>query len=169
MPHGNGRCALCNGTTMSTATAASATSPQPNVMPARIALCSRPVTRSIEMRGNATQDAGAGRPGTGRQPPPSRSIRSGIASSARPHQKSSFPVRSAHLLSRPDLAPPRRGTQRRGLGREERTKGAEPPAATRSEVSMARWRAPDLPRSEYRGILNLTRSIHSGETARQIR
>ncbi len=41
--------------------------------------------------------------------------------------KASFLVRSASLLSRPDLGLPGRGAQRRGLGREERTKGRSHP------------------------------------------
>jgi hypothetical protein len=53
------------------------------------------------------------------------------ASSGQQPHKSCFPVRSANLLSRPDLgAPkPRRATQEMG--------GAEPPGATRSSPSLA--------------------------------
>jgi transposase InsO family protein len=75
-----------------------------------------------------------------------------------PH-KSSFPVRSANLLSRPDLAAlqPRSATKEMG--------GAQPPAATRSAPSRARawrgWRAPDLLRSEHRGTLITCRSFAS--------
>jgi hypothetical protein len=65
--------------------------------------------------------------------------------------KSSFPVRSACLLSRPDLATlePRSATKEMG--------GAEPPGATHSAPCRARawrgWRATDLLRSEHRGTL----------------
>jgi hypothetical protein len=147
-PRGSGRFGLCNGITTGTAIAASATSPRHSVMPGRIALCSRPAMRFIKMRGSATQDAGAGRPETGRRSPSSRSIQSAIRLSRRHLHQSSFPVRSAHLLSGSDLATPRRGAQRRGW--EERSH-PEPRAAWRG------WRAPDLPRSEHRGTLNLSR------------
>jgi transposase InsO family protein len=79
-----------------------------------------------------------------------------------PH-KSSFPVRSANLLSRPDLAAlqPRSATKEMG--------GAQPPAATRSAPSRARawrgWRAPDLLRSEHRGTLITSRRFASAPAA----
>ena len=127
--------ASCTGTTTSTATAASATSPRRSAMPARIVPCSPPATRSTKMRANATRDAGAARPATGRRSASSRSIRSATLSSRRRPHKSSFPVRSASLLSRPDLATPRPRRATKEMG------GAEPPGATRSapyRASMAR-------------------------------
>ena len=127
--------ASCTGTTTSIATAASATSPRRSVMPGRMAPCSPPATRSTRMHANATRDAGVGRPATGHRLASSPSIRSATPSSGRQPHKSSFPVRSANLLSRPDLAAPkpRRATKEMG--------GAEPPGATRSapcRASMAR-------------------------------
>jgi hypothetical protein len=65
-----------------------------------------------------------------------------------------FPVRSVTLLSRPDLAPPGRGAQRRG--REERSR-PEPRAARSFARAWRGWRAPDLPRSEHRGTLRISR------------
>ena len=41
-----GQCSSCSGTTMSTGTAASAMLPRHSVMPDRIAVCSKPATRS---------------------------------------------------------------------------------------------------------------------------
>jgi hypothetical protein len=70
-----------------------------------------------------------------------------------------FPVRPVYLLSRPDLivAGPRSAAV--GMG------GAEPPGATRSAL-LARawrgWRAPDLPRSEHRGTLDISRGRTTG-------
>ena len=143
----------------STATAASATSPRRSVMPGRMAPCSPPATRSTRTHGNATRNAGVGRPATGHRLASSPSIRSATSSSGRQPHKSSFPVRSASLLSRPDLAAPkpRRATQEMG--------GAEPPGATRSAPCRARawrgWRAPDLLRSEHRGTLSTSRRFAS--------
>ena len=130
MPPGNGQRASCIGTIKSTATAASATSPRRSVMPGRMALCSSPVTRSTRTPGSATRNAGVGRPATGHRLAPSPSIRSVTSWFGRPPHKSSFPVRSASLLSRPDLAAPkpRRATQEMG--------GAEPAGTTR----RAPWR-----------------------------
>ncbi len=76
----------------------------------------------------------SGKPATGRRTVASRSIPSGTRS-PRQGRRSSFPVRSASLLSRPDLglSKPRRATKEMG--------GAEPPGATRSapyRASMAR-------------------------------
>jgi putative transposase len=73
----------------------------------------------------------SGQPATGNQSAPSASIRSATLSFGRQPHKSSFPVRSANLLSRPDLAAPkpRRATKEMG--------GAQPPGATR----RAPWRA----------------------------
>jgi transposase InsO family protein len=71
------------------------------------------------------------RPETGRRSPRSRSTQSAIRLSKRQYRKSSFPVRSAHLLSRPDLATPPSRRAAEGTG------GAEPPGATRSTASMA--------------------------------
>jgi hypothetical protein len=102
----------------------------------------------------------AGRPETGRRSLPSRSILSAIRWSRRLYCKSSFPVRSAHLLSRPDLPTPRRGAQRRGW--EERSH-PQPPAAPRA---WRGWRAPDLPRSEHRGIFSLSRRLAQRKAGR---
>ncbi len=135
MPPGNGQRASCIGKIKSTATAASATSPRRSVMPGRMAPCSSPVTRSTRTPGSATRNAGVGRPATGHRLAPSPSIRSATSWFGQQPHKSSFPVRSASLLSRPDLAAPkpRRATQEMG--------GAEPPGATRRapwRTSMAR-------------------------------
>ena len=57
------------------------------------------------------------------------------AGSSQQHRRSSFPVRLARLLSRPDLAVPRARRATKEMG------GAEPPGATRSaprRASMAR-------------------------------
>ena len=98
--------------------------------------CSPPATRSTRTRDNATRNAGVGRPATGHRSAPSPSIRSATASSGRQPHKSSFPVRSASLLSRPDLAAPKPRSATQEMG------GAEPPGATRSaplsRASMAR-------------------------------
>ena len=56
----------CSGITTSIGTAASAMLPRHSVMPAGIAVCSKPATRSIKVRGNATHDAGVGTRATGR-------------------------------------------------------------------------------------------------------
>jgi hypothetical protein len=146
-------------TTMNTAIAASAMSPRHSVMPGRMVLCSPPATRSTRTPGNATRNAGVGRPATGHRLASSPSIRNAMLSSGWPPRKSCFPVRSANLLSRPDLAAPqpRRATKEMG--------GAEPPAATRSAPCRARawrgWRAPDLLRSEHRGTLITRRRFAS--------
>jgi hypothetical protein len=66
-PPDNGQCSSCSGTTMSTGTAASAMLPRHSVVPDGIAVCSKPATRSIKVRGNATRDAGVGRRVTGRR------------------------------------------------------------------------------------------------------
>ena len=71
--------------------------------------------------------AGPGTLATGRRSVSSRSIPSVTRSPRRQGHKSSFPVRSASLLSRPDLAVPKS------------------------------WRAPDLLRSEHRGTLVIPR------------
>ena len=159
IPPGNGRCASCIGTTTNTATAASATSPRRSVMPGRMAPCSPPATRSIRTHGNATRNAGVGRPATGHRLASSPSIRSATSSSGRQPHKSSFPVRSASLLSRPDLAAPKPRSATQEMG------GAEPPGATRSAPCRARawrgWRAPDLLRSEHRGTLVTSRRFAS--------
>ena len=91
------------------------------------------------------------RPATGRRSAPSRSIRSAIPSSGRRPHKSSFPVRSESLLSRPDLAAPkpRRATQEMG--------GAEPPAATRS-APFAREHGED---GEHRTFSAVSTVAHS--------
>jgi len=130
----DGRCASYSGTTTSTGTAASVTSLRRSVMPGRMALCSPPATRSIEGRGTIIRGAGAGTPATGRRSVSSRSIPS-VMRSPRRGRKSSFPVRSASLLSRPDLGSPKPRRAMKQMG------GAEPPAATRSapyRASMAR-------------------------------
>jgi putative transposase len=121
----------CSGTITTTTTAESATSPRRSAMPGRMVLCSPPATPSTGMHGSVTPGAGVRRPATGHRWASSPSIRSATPSSGRQRHKSSFPVRSASLLSRPDLATPkpRRATQEMG--------GAEPPAATR----RAHWRA----------------------------
>jgi hypothetical protein len=151
-PRGNGRCASSSGTTTSIATAASATSPRRSVMPGRMVPCSPLATWSTKTRAHATRNVGAGRPATGNRSVPSPSIRSATSSSGRQPHKSCFPVRSASLLSRPDLAAPKP----RSATQEMR--GAEPPAATRSAPCRARaWRAPDLLRSEHRGTLITSR------------
>ena len=110
-----------------------------------------------QARGNATRNAGVGRPATGHRSASSPSIQSATASSGRLLSKSSFPVRSASLLSRPDLAAPKPRSATQEMG------GAEPPAATRSAPYRARawrgWRAPDLLRSEHRGTLIASRRI----------
>ena len=56
-------------------------------------------------------------------------------------RNSAFQFDPISLLSRPDLASPGDGAERKGMG------GAESRAAARA------WRAPDLPRSEHRGRL----------------
>src|SRR5689334_9507138 len=101
-------------------------------MPAAIIGCWRHATRFISTPASRTRDAGAGRPAIGRRSQPSPSTRSATASRWRWHRKSSFPVRPAGLLSRPDLAAltPRRAAQV--------MRGAQPPAATHSAASMAR-------------------------------
>jgi len=62
-----------------------------------------------------------------------------------------FPVRSASLLSRPDLALAEQRRAAEGIGRSGATRShaqrAVAPRAWRG------WRAPDLPRSEHRGTL----------------
>ena len=117
----------------------------------RIAPCSPPATRSTKMHGNATRNAGVGRPATGRRSAPSPSIRSATPSSGRQPHKSSFPVRSASLLSRPDLAAPkpRRATKEMG--------GAEPPGATRS-APFAREHGED---GEHRTFSAVSTVAHS--------
>ena len=103
----------------------------PAQRPGRMAPCSPLATRSTRMHDNATRTAGVGRPATGNRLAPSPSIRSATSSSGRQPHKSSFPVRSASLLSRPDLAAPKPRSATKEMG------GAEPPAATR----RAHWRA----------------------------
>ena len=66
-----------------------------------------------------------------------------------------FPVRSASLLSRPDLAL-RQATSRSGGDWEERSH-PEPRAARSFARAWRGWRAPDLPRSEHRGTLRTSR------------
>ena len=133
-PPGNGRCGLRpgSGTTTNIAIVASATSPRRSVMPDRMVPCSPLATWSTKTRAHATRNVGAGKPVTGNQSAPSPSIRSATSSSGRQPHQSCFPVRSASLLSRPDLAAskPRSATQEMG--------GAEPPAATRSAPRRAR-------------------------------
>src|SRR5208283_4650476 len=94
-----------------------------------------------------------------RRLPHSFLIRSATLSSGRRPHKSCFPVRSASLLSRPDLAVPKPRSATKEMG------GAEPPAATRSTPCRARawrgWRAPDLLRSEHRGPLLTSRRVAS--------
>jgi hypothetical protein len=146
-------------TTTNTAIAVSAMSPRRSVMPGRMVPSSPPATRSTRMHGNAIHNAGVGRPAIGHRLASSPSIRNATLSSGRQPHKSGFPVRSANLLSRPDLAAPkpRRATKERG--------GAEPPAATRSAPCRARawrgWRAPDLLRSEHRDTLITNRRFAS--------
>ena len=96
--------------------------------------CSPLATRSTRMHDNATRNAGVGRPATGNRLALSPSIRSATSSSGRQPHKSSFPVRSANLLSRPDLtAPkPRSATKER----EERPRSHAQRALSRA--SMAR-------------------------------
>jgi hypothetical protein len=157
-PPENGAPASCNGTTTNTVIVVSATSPRHSDMSGRMAQCSPPATQSTRMHANAIRNAGAGRPATGHRLAPSPSIQSAMLLSRRQRDKSSFPVRSANLLSRPDLAAPkpRRATKEMG--------GAEPPAATRSAPCCARawrgWRAPDLLRSEHRGTLITVGGLH---------
>ncbi len=81
---------------------------------------------------SATRNAGVGRPVTGHRLAPSPSIRSATSWFGRQPHKSSFPDRSASLLSRADLATPkpRRATQEMG--------GAEPPGATRRAPGRTR-------------------------------
>ena len=131
MPPGNGRGASCTGITTNTATAASAMSPRHSAMSARMAPFSPPATRSTRTHGNATPNAGLGRPATGHRLASSPSIRSATALCGRQPHKSSFSVRSASLLSRPDLAAPKPRSATQEMG------GAEPPAATH----WAPWRA----------------------------
>ena len=151
----------CSGTITTTTTAASATSPRRSAMPGRMVLCSPPATPSTRMHGSVTPGAGVRRPATGHRLASSPSIRSATPSSGRRRRKSSFPVRSASLLSRPDLATPkpRRATKEMG--------GAEPPAATRRAHCRARawrgWRAPDLLRSEHRGTLISSRGFATSD------
>jgi transposase InsO family protein len=125
-------CSSCSGTTTNIATAASATSRRRSVMPGGMVPCSPPAMRSTRRHGNAIRIAGAGQPVTGHRLAPSPSIQSATASSGRQPHKSCFPVRSANLLSRPDLTvpKPRRATKEMG--------GAEPPAATHSAPRRAR-------------------------------
>jgi transposase InsO family protein len=87
---------------------------------------------STKTRAHATRNVGAGRPATGNQSAPSPSIRSATSSSGRQPHQSCFPVRSASLLSRPDLAAPKPRSATQEMG------GAEPPAATRSAPRRAR-------------------------------
>ena len=129
-------CASSTGTTTSTATAASATSPRRSAMPARIAPCSPPATKSTSGHVKTRHGDGAARPATGHRSRRSRSIRSGT-----PWSRRRSHVRWASLLSRPDLATPR--PRRATKGREERS---------HAQRAFARaWRAPDLPRSEHHG------------------
>ena len=65
-------------------------------------------------------------------------------------KKSSFPVRSEGLLSRPDLDCRCHGAQRRGW---EEHSHPEPRAARACARAWRGWRAPALPRSEHRGTL----------------
>ena len=122
---------LSTGTTTTTGIAASATSPRHSATPDRMTGCWLPATRSTKQRAHAIHNAGVGGPATGHRLAPSPSIRSVTSWFGRPPHKSSFPVRSASLLSGPDLAAPkpRRATQ--GMG------GAEPPGATRSALYRA--------------------------------
>jgi putative transposase len=92
---------------------------------------SPPATRSTRTYGNATPNAGLGRPATGHRLASSPSIRSATASCRRQPHKSSFPVRSARLLSRPDLATPKPRSATQEM------EGAEPPGATRSAPCRA--------------------------------
>jgi hypothetical protein len=164
-PLGNGRGTSSIGTMNSTAIAASATLHRRSAMPGRMAPCSPPATRSTRRHDNATRNAGVGRPATGHRSGSSPSIRSAIPSSGQRPHKACFPVRSASLLSRPDLAAPkpRRATQETGLGREERTNRSHPqPRAERPGARAWRgWRAPDLLRSEQRGMLITSRRFAS--------
>src|SRR5215218_4198951 len=105
---GNGQPRSCTGTTTNTATAASATSPRPNAMPAKTGPSSLPATPCTGRPASAIRAAGAGAPATGRRSAPSPSTRSATAWWPWP-LRPCFPVRLADLLSRPDLAssPPR--------------------------------------------------------------
>ena len=131
----------------------------PALMPGRMVPCSPLATWSTKTHAHATRNVGAGRPAIGNQSAPSPSIRSATSSSGQQPHKSCFPVRSASLLSRPDLAAPKPRSATQEMG------GAEPPAATRSAPCRARawrgWRAPDLLRSEHRGILIISRKSAS--------
>jgi hypothetical protein len=72
-------------------------------------------------------------------------------------RKTGFPVRSASLLSCPDLAPPEPRRAAAGTGRS----GATRSHAQRAPFARAwrGWRAPHLPRSEHRGTLRTSRRI----------
>jgi hypothetical protein len=146
-------------TTTNIAIAASATSLRRSVMPDRMVPCSPLATWSTKTRARATRNVGVGGPATGNRSAPSPSIRSATSSSGRQPHKSCFPVRSASLLSRPDLAAPKPRSATQEMG------GAEPPAATRSAPCRARawrgWRAPDLLRSEHRDTLSTSRKSAS--------
>jgi hypothetical protein len=102
----NGARALYNDTTMNTTIAASATSPRCSVMLARMVPCSPTATWSTRTPSNATRSAEVGRRATGHRLALSLSIRSAMLSSERPPRNFCFPVRSAYLLSRPDLPAP---------------------------------------------------------------
>jgi hypothetical protein len=117
---------------MNIGTVVFATSPRRSVMLDRMAACSTLATRSTRTHGNATRNAGVGRPAIGHRVASSPSIHSATRLSGRQRQKSCFPVRSANLLSRPDLAAPKPRSATKEMG------GAEPPAATRSAPCRAR-------------------------------
>jgi hypothetical protein len=114
------------------------TSPRRNAMPGRITRCWPVVMNSTSRHARPTHGAGVVRPATGRHPARSPSTRNGMPWSSWSSLKTRFPVRSASLLSYPDLEPPwpRRAT--------EGKRGAEPPGATRSARAWRGRRAPDL-------------------------
>ena len=84
-------------------------------------------------RARAIHNAGVAGPATGHRLAPSPSIRSAMLSSERQLQKSSFPVRSMSLLSRPDLATPRPRRATQGMG------GAEPPEPRAERLGARAW------------------------------
>ena len=205
MPRGNRRRALCTGTTMNTAIAASATSPRCSAMLGMISLCSRPrhavyqtarernprrwsrqtrnwtpvtaVTLNPERDSivrSATSEiqlsSSIGTPATGRPSPLSHSIPSAIRGFRWRHRNVSFPVRSANLLSRPDLATPSPRRAVAGLGPRRADQGS---TATRSHAQR-REHGEDGEHRTFHAVSTAASSASVGgspnaETTRRIR
>ena len=75
-------------------------------------------------------------------------------------RKTCFPVRSASLLSRPDLAPPKPRSATEGMG------GAEPPAATRSAL-FAREHGEDGEHRTFPAVSTVAHSAPVGGSGRR--